>query len=450
MDDQQIDRALMSALRRAKGPAAADVDVRDCVDAERLAAWSSGALSIDEAAEVERHLSACARCQEVAAVFAATVESAAAAAAPAGPASAPMSRIFRTWMAPLAAAAAVVVWFAWPTPERVGPPAPADTMARSVPPEPRAEVKAPALGSAPSPAPAQPTTSGGTAATPGQLARDQARERTDPATRSDSNRLADQQKLGQAMPPKTEPAFRAEPAAPAVTTAPAVSPPPPPLPAPPPAPATVPVAPPPPAAPVPVATPAPVVAAPPSPTMTQTAAAPTTGREFRVPAMAEEVVLNPRAVVAQFSSATPPGAAGGAVAGAGRGGAAGRGGGGGAPANRQITLDAVSATTAVPRWRVLASGAVERSTDDVTWSTVLINPPAHISGGAAPAPAICWLIGRGGVVLLSTNGQTFVRVAPPAAADLASIRADQRARSHRHHDRRPFVQDHGRGRHVDG
>ena len=72
-------RALTSALRRAKGPAAADVDVRDCVDAERLAAWSAGALSADEAADVERHLATCVRCQDVAAVFAETVEPAAAA-----------------------------------------------------------------------------------------------------------------------------------------------------------------------------------------------------------------------------------------------------------------------------------------------------------------------------------------------------------------------------------
>ena len=114
----------------------------------------------------------------------------------------------------------------------------------------------------------------------------------------------------------------------------------------------------------------------------------------------------------------PPGVAGGAVAGAGRGG------GGGAAANRRITMDAIAVTTAVPYWRVLASGTVERSTDaGATWSPLLIDPPAHITSGAAPTSAICWLIGRGGVVLISTNGQPFVRVTPPTAADLASVRA---------------------------
>ena len=178
-------------------------------------------------------------------------------------------------------------------------------------------------------------------------------------------------------------------------------------------------------APVPVSTPtpppvlppaatAPVMAAPPPPS--PTAPPPTAAREFRAATMAES--LDPRSVVAQFSSAMSPGVAGGAVAGAGRGG---RGGGG--AANRQVMADATSVTTVVPHWRVLASGTVERSTDGgATWSAVPIDPPAHITGGAAPTPAICWLIGRGGVVLVSANFQPFVRVTPPTAADLASIR----------------------------
>ena len=132
--------------------------------------------------------------------------------------------------------------------------------------------------------------------------------------------------------------------------------------------------------------------------------------------------LDPRVVVAQFSSAMPPAVAGGAVAGAGRGGG-GRGGGGGG-ANRQVMADATSVTIAAPHWRVFASGTVERSTDGgATWSAVQIDPPAPITSGAAPTPTSCWLIGRGGVVLISTNGQPFVRVTPPTAGDLASIRA---------------------------
>ena len=45
-----------------------------CIDAETLAAWSDGALSVGEAAEVELHLSNCARCQAVLAAFVRTSE----------------------------------------------------------------------------------------------------------------------------------------------------------------------------------------------------------------------------------------------------------------------------------------------------------------------------------------------------------------------------------------
>jgi photosystem II stability/assembly factor-like uncharacterized protein len=43
--------------------------------------------------------------------------------------------------------------------------------------------------------------------------------------------------------------------------------------------------------------------------------------------------------------------------------------------------------------------------------------------GAAPSPAICWVVGRGGVVLRSTDGATWQRVGLSDAIDLIAIRA---------------------------
>ncbi len=49
------------------------------------------------------------------------------------------------------------------------------------------------------------------------------------------------------------------------------------------------------------------------------------------------------------------------------------------------------------RWRILASGGVERSTTGgAAWEMVAIDSPAFITAGDAPGPAICWLVGRGG------------------------------------------------------
>ena len=76
-----------------------------CVDAERLAAWSEGALPATEAADVELHLSNCARCQAMLAAFARSE--------PVVPATLPFrTRMPLRWVVPLAAAAAVVVWVA--------------------------------------------------------------------------------------------------------------------------------------------------------------------------------------------------------------------------------------------------------------------------------------------------------------------------------------------------
>lgn len=87
---------------------------------------------------------------------------------------------------------------------------------------------------------------------------------------------------------------------------------------------------------------------------------------------------------------------------------------------------AVSLQLPVPplRWRILAAGLVERSTDaGATWVRVSIDPPVFVIGGASPSPMVCWLIGRDRVVLLSMDGLRFQRVSAPDAAELSSIRA---------------------------
>ena len=136
-----------------------------------------------------------------------------------------------------------------------------------------------------------------------------------------------------------------------------------------------------------------------------------------------------QAVIAEFSSAAAdadvaavPRAAGGAGGGGGRGG--GRGGGVAAGAGAGTAMGATAPANPTVRWRILGSGAVERSTDaGSTWSAVTIDPPAHVTAGIAPARTVCWLVGKAGVVLRSTDGQRFERVTFPVDADLASIRA---------------------------
>jgi len=48
---------------------------------------------------------------------------------------------------------------------------------------------------------------------------------------------------------------------------------------------------------------------------------------------------------------------------------------------------------------------------------------AVLTAGAAPTTTVCWVVGRGGVVLLTTDGRTWRRVAFPEMTDLSAVRA---------------------------
>ena len=58
-----------------------------------------------------------------------------------------------------------------------------------------------------------------------------------------------------------------------------------------------------------------------------------------------------------------------------------------------------------------------------TWKQLPTNVPAELIAGSSPSASVCWVIGRGGVVLLSTDGRTWQRVPFPEPADLATVKA---------------------------
>ena len=79
------------------------------------------------------------------------------------------------------------------------------------------------------------------------------------------------------------------------------------------------------------------------------------------------------------------------------------------------------------RWRIVASG-VERSTDGgLTWQPQSTGVATPLTAGSAPSPAVCWLVGPGGLVLLSTDGAAWQRASLPEAIDLQSVRASDAA-----------------------
>ena len=46
-----------------------------------------------------------------------------------------------------------------------------------------------------------------------------------------------------------------------------------------------------------------------------------------------------------------------------------------------------------------------------------------LTAGASPAPSVCWLVGPGGTVIVSTDGRSWRRLPFPEPAPLASVRA---------------------------
>jgi hypothetical protein len=58
------------------------------------------------------------------------------------------------------------------------------------------------------------------------------------------------------------------------------------------------------------------------------------------------------------------------------------------------------------------------------WSAVPTDVAAQLTAGAAPSTSVCWLVGRGGVVMISIDeGRNWRRLAFPEITDLSAVRA---------------------------
>ncbi|HXT71605.1 MAG TPA: hypothetical protein VN700_17745 [Vicinamibacterales bacterium] len=407
--DNSVDHLLKGARRNAgaaheAGPA--------CLDAETLAAWSDDGVDADRAREIEMHVASCTRCQEMSAAFFRTEE---AAATPAAATTVlPFKRNRLMYWLPIAAgiAATVVVWLNLPQRET---PAADLTLSKAAPAEAPASASPTAGGfGRAQPQQGQSSAAAGAGAANRQLAEQKSVQRLDQLTAAQlrKERVAKPAAPAPVKPdaaPIQPPAGRVGGVVGGVAGGlAAAAPPPPPVIAPPPTPTPTPA----------VTAAAPIIV----PTQNAQTRAASESFAFRAgvePRVVAEFSSNDQALSLTLSRV----AGGGAGAGGGRGGGgAGRGGGrGGAPA--MVVADA-SKAEGVAHWRILATGAVERSPDRMVWTAIAIDPPPQgLAAGAAPFPNVCWLAGKGGLVLLSTDGRTFTRVTAPTDADLDAVAA---------------------------
>lgn len=76
------------------------------------------------------------------------------------------------------------------------------------------------------------------------------------------------------------------------------------------------------------------------------------------------------------------------------------------------------------RWRIGGAGSVEHTTNaGATWEALPTGIGVDLTAGAAPSRLVCWLVGRAGIVLLSTDGRTWRRVPSPDMTDLTAVQA---------------------------
>jgi len=97
----------------------------------------------------------------------------------------------------------------------------------------------------------------------------------------------------------------------------------------------------------------------------------------------------------------------------------------GITAARQDLVSPIEIGTPDPmvRWR-LAAGVVQRSIDaGRSWQAQSTGSTDVLLAGSAPARDVCWMVGRSGTILLTTDGQTWRRIPGPVDTDLTAVTA---------------------------
>jgi photosystem II stability/assembly factor-like uncharacterized protein len=73
-------------------------------------------------------------------------------------------------------------------------------------------------------------------------------------------------------------------------------------------------------------------------------------------------------------------------------------------------------------WRIRPPAIIERSTDGGTsWEVQVTEAASELLAGSAVSDLVCWVAGRGGVVMRTADGMRWERVAAPTATDLVTV-----------------------------
>jgi hypothetical protein len=87
-------------------------------------------------------------------------------------------------------------------------------------------------------------------------------------------------------------------------------------------------------------------------------------------------------------------------------------------------LVVVTAPDGSTRWRLTTGGRIWRSIDaGANWRALVSGTSSGLLAGSAPSATLCWVVGTGGTVLRSEDGEHWERRPFPLAVDLVAVRA---------------------------
>lgn len=95
---------------------------------------------------------------------------------------------------------------------------------------------------------------------------------------------------------------------------------------------------------------------------------------------------------------------------------------------KNVVAPAAPAAAAAPPAAAEKAARLERNAAlanpcGITWTAMPTGIDADLTAGSSPAASTCWLVGRRGMVLLSTDARTWRRIAFPEVTDLTAITA---------------------------
>jgi photosystem II stability/assembly factor-like uncharacterized protein len=75
-------------------------------------------------------------------------------------------------------------------------------------------------------------------------------------------------------------------------------------------------------------------------------------------------------------------------------------------------------------WRILPAGGIELSHDGgSTWQPQPDAIAGNWTAGSAPTPEVCWIVGRSGAIIRTSDAQTWKSVVAPTMQDLIAVTA---------------------------